>query len=360
MARVHNFSPGPAALPEEALQRAQAEMLDFQGSGMSIMEQSHRGKVYDAVHEEALTLVRRLLNVPEDYDILFLQGGATQQFAQVPLNLRKEGQSADYVIGGVWGKKAFKEARHTGAARVAATTEEPGGKFYRVHRDEELDLDPAAAYVHLTTNNTVMGTQCHSLPETGNVPLVVDASSDIMGVSLDVSKAALIYAGAQKNLGPSGVTVVIAKRKLIDEGREDVPIIWQYRTQRDARSLSNTAPTFAIYMLRNVLRWLEERGGVAWAAEQNRKKAALLYEVLEERSDLYRLNVEPRSRSVMNVTWNLPNAEMDAACVEAATKAGFIGLKGHRIVGGLRASLYNAVPLTSVEELADFLRHYHP
>lgn len=360
MTRVHNFSAGPAALPLPALLRAQEEMLDFEGSGMSIMEQSHRGAVYDAVHEEALSLLRELLSVPGDYDILLLQGGATAQFAQVPLNLRRDGKSADYIIGGVWGQKAYKEAAHLGRARVAATTEAPDGKFYRVHRPEELDLDPDAAYVHFTTNNTVMGTQFRGLPDTGQVPLVVDASSDIMGVPLDVSRAKLIYAGAQKNLGPSGVTVVIAHKTLIDQARTDIPYVWQYRTQRDARSLANTSPTFAIYMLRNVLAWLKESGGLPWVCAQNERKAQLLYEVLEERADLYRLSVEKDSRSVMNVTWNLASPELEKSLVEALTRAGFIGLKGHRIVGGLRASIYNAVPLSSVEALAEFLRTYRP
>lgn len=358
MTRVHNFSAGPAALPLEALQRARDEFLDFNGSGMSIMEQSHRGPVYDAVHEEAFALLRKLLPVPDSHEILFLQGGATQQFAQIPMNLRPPEKSADYVITGVWGKKALKEANHTGKARIAATTEAPDGRFFRVPKPEELELDPQAAYLHLTSNNTVMGTQFAEFPDPGQVPLIADASSDILGRPLDVSKFGLIYAGAQKNLGPSGVTVVIVKRELVEGGREDIPFILQYRTQQAARSLSNTAPTFAIYMLRNVLAWLDEKGGVPWVAEQNRKKAEMLYSVLEERDDLYTLEVERESRSTMNVAWRLPSKEEDMRCVQAATEKGFIGLKGHRIVGGMRASIYNAVPLESVAALCDFLRSY--
>jgi len=360
MTRVHNFSPGPAAIPLPALERARDEMLDFAGTGMSIMEMSHRGKVYDAVHEEALALVRRLMNVPADYDILFLQGGATQQFAQIPLNFRTAEQSADYIVAGAFGKKAYKEAAHTGKARMAATTEAAGGKFFRVPEPRECEFDPNAAYVHMTSNNTIMGTESRSFPDTGPVPLMVDMSSDIMGVEYDVSKFALIYAGAQKNLGPSGVTLVIARRELIDGGRTDVPFIWQYRTQRDERSLANTVPTFGIYMLRNTLQWLEQMGGVPWAAEQNRKKAELLYATLEKRPDLYQLSVEKASRSVMNVVWNLPTEEMSTECVKRATAAGLIGLKGHRVVGGMRASLYNAVSIESVQALAAFLDSYQP
>lgn len=360
MTRVHNFSPGPAAIPLPALERARDEMLDFAGSGMSIMEMSHRGKVYDAVHQEALDLVRRLMQVPAEYDILFLQGGATQQFAQIPLNFRGPEQSADYIVAGAFGKKAFKEAAHTGRARIAASTEVAGGKFHRVPEARECEFDPHAAYVHMTSNNTIMGTESRSFPDTGDVPLMIDMSSDIMGVEVDVSKFALIYAGAQKNLGPSGVTLVIARRDLIDAGRTDIPFIWQYRTQRDERSLANTAPTFGIYMLRNTLAWLEQMGGVVWAAAENRKKADLLYRTLEKRPELYKLQVEPTSRSVMNVVWNLPTEEMSTECVRRATSQGLVGLKGHRVVGGLRASLYNAVSMESVQALAAFLDGYEP
>lgn len=357
MTRVHNFNAGPSALPLSALERAQRELLDFAGSGMSILEHSHRGKVYDAVHEEALSLVRRLLSVPETHDVLFLQGGATQQFAQVPMNFRSPEQSADYVIGGVWGKKAHKEAAHSGRARVAATTEQDG-KFFRVSRNDELDLDPNAAYVHLTSNNTVMGTQVFEFPDTGTVPLVCDMSSDILARSIDVNRFGLIYAGAQKNMGPSGVTVVIVRKSWIEAGRTDIPFVFQYRTQAVERSLANTAPTFSIYLLRNVLSWLEEQGGLPWVEQQNKKKAELLYSVLEERPDYYSLPVEKASRSIMNVVWNLPTPELEAECVAEATRQGLVGLKGHRIVGGMRASIYNAVPLESVEALAEFLRRF--
>lgn len=361
MTRVHNFNPGPAAIPLAALERAQSELLDFAGSGMSIMEHSHRGKVYDVVHEEALRLLRSLLNVPDTHDILLLTGGATQQFAQVPMNLRRPEQSADFIIGGVWGKKAFKEAAHGGRARVAVTTEREDGKFFRVHTEVELERDPEAAFLHVTSNNTVMGTQLAELPKpVGGVPVVCDMSSDILARPVDVADFGVIYAGAQKNMGPSGVTVVIVRKDLIENARKDIPYVFQYRTQAQERSLANTAPTFAIYMLRNVLAWLDESGGVDWAIAEAQYKSTLLYDVLEERSDIFLLNVEKSSRSTMNVVWNLQTAEQEAELVARATSSGFVGLKGHRIVGGLRASIYNAVPRDSVEQLCEFLRSYSP
>jgi len=332
-------------------------MLDFEGTGMSIMEQSHRAKPYDAVHEEALALVRRLLLVPESHEILFLQGGATQQFAQVPMNLRPAGQSADYVTTDIWGQKAFKEARLTGKAREAATTI-VGDKFFRVPKNDEIERDASAAYLHICSNNTVMGTQFLEFPDSPGVPVVADMSSDIMGRPIDVSQFGLIYAGAQKNLGPSGVTLVIVERKLIEAGNKDIPYFFQYRTHHEARSLSNTVPTFGVYMLRNVLLWLEAEGGVAAIYKRNLEKAERLYRVLEERPEFYRLSVERESRSFMNVVWNLPTEEEEKKCVAAATQAGLVGLKGHRIVGGLRASLYNAVSVESVDSLCEFLRSY--
>ena len=358
MKRVHNFSPGPSALPVSALERARDEMLDYGGSGMSIMEQSHRAKVYEGVHDEALGLVRKLMNVPESHEILFLQGGATQQFAQVPMNLLHQGQSADYVVTGVWGQKAIKEGKQIGQVRLAATTELPGGTFLRVPGDDEIVRDPNAAFLHVTSNNTVMGTQFAQLPSSPGVPLVVDMSSDILGRPFDVSQIGVAYAGAQKNMGPSGITVVIVRRDLIENGRKDIPFVFQYRTQSEARSLSNTIPTFGVYMLRNVLAWLDELGGVDAIYEQNLAKAKQIYDVLEERPEVYRLSVEERSRSFMNVVWNLNSSEEDAECVAKATSLGLVGLKGHRIVGGLRASIYNAVLPESVDALCEFLRNY--
>lgn len=362
MTRVHNFNPGPAALPLPALERAQRELLDFEGTGMSILEHSHRGRAYSAVHEEALALVRELLRVPEDYEILFVQGGASQQFAVVPMNLLLPGKSADYVITDVWGKKALREASSIGAARVAGDTQQDG-RWRRIPRQAELDLDPQAAYVHITTNNTISGTQWYDFPEVGEVPLVADMSSDILSGPLDVSRFGLIYAGAQKNLGPSGVTVVIVRKGLVEQGSQEIPLIFQYRTFATAQSLYNTPPTFGIYMLRNVLLWLKEQGSdgrepMQVVEERNRAKAAALYGVLEERPDFYKVPVDRESRSLMNIVWNLPTPELEAECIAAAQAGGLVGLKGHRLVGGLRASLYNAVSLESVHALCDFLRDF--
>ncbi len=356
MARVHNFNPGPAVLPLAVLERAQRELLDIEGTGMSIMEHSHRGKTYEAVHDAAIASLRELLGVPAGHDILLLQGGASQQFAQVPMNLRREGQSADYVITGTWAEKALAEARRIGQARVAATTR-VDGKFARVPSADELQLDDSAAYLHITTNNTIAGTQFHEFPAS-KTPLVADMSSDILSRPIDVSRFGLIYAGAQKNLGPSGVTVVIVRKDLVASGNENIPQVFQYRTQADANSLSNTPPTFGIYMLRNVLDWLKAQGGVQAMAERNARKARLLYQVLDERSDFFTSPVDKGSRSQMNVVFNLPTPELEAECIRQAEARGMVGLKGHRSVGGMRASIYNACPEESVQALADFLRDF--
>jgi phosphoserine aminotransferase len=358
MARALNFNAGPAALPLQALERAQAELIEFEGTGMSIMEHSHRGKAYEAVHREAIALVRELLGVSDDYHVLFLQGGASQQFAMLPMNLLPAGKSADYVLTGAWSQKAFKEAKLVGTARIAATTE-VDKKFSRIPEQRELDLDAGAAYVHITSNNTIFGSQWQSFPDVGGVPLVADMSSDIMWRPVDVSKFALIYAGAQKNLGPSGVTLVIARKDLVASARSDIPTIFQYRTHADNDSLYNTPPTFGIYILRNVLAVLKQQGGLAAVERVNRDKADLLYAAIDARGDFYRCPVERGSRSTMNVVFNLPTPELEAEFVSAAQKRGMIGLKGHRSVGGIRASLYNAVTREWVAALVDFMNDFH-
>lgn len=357
MARVMNFNAGPAALPQAALERAQAELLDIGGTGMSVMEHSHRGKAYEAVHNEAIALVKELLAVPDNYEILLLQGGASQQFAVVPLNLLPAGKSADYVITGSWSQKAYKEAKSVGTVRVAATTEQDK-KFGRIPAQSELDLDANAAYVHITSNNTIFGTQWHEFPDTGNVPLVADMSSDIMWRPIDVSKFGLIYAGAQKNLGPSGLVVVIVRKDLIENGRKDIPVIFQYRTHAENKSLYNTPPTFAVYMLRNVLDWLKANGGLAAAEQRNREKAKILYDAIDARPDLYRSPVDKSARSTMNVVWTLPTPELEAEFLAEAQKRKMVGLKGHRSVGGMRASIYNAVEKEWVQALADLMKEF--
>jgi phosphoserine aminotransferase len=357
MARVINFNAGPAALPLGVLERAQKELLDIDGSGMSVMEHSHRGKVYEAIHNEAIALLKELLVVPDNYDILFLQGGASQQFAVVPMNLLPQGKSADYIQTGVWSDRAYKEAKVLGTARFAGNTERDK-KFTRVPKQSELELDPNAAYVHLTSNNTIFGTQWHDFPDTGAVPLVADMSSDIAWRPIDVAKFGLIYAGAQKNLGPSGLVVVIVRKDLVEAGRKDIPIIFQYRTHVETNSLYHTPPTFSVYILRNVLAEVKANGGLSAMEKVNREKAALLYAAIESRPDVFTAPVEKDSRSVMNVVFTLKSAELEAEFLAEAKKAKMEGLKGHRSVGGMRASIYNAVPLEGVAALADLIRKF--
>jgi phosphoserine aminotransferase len=358
MARVINFNAGPAALPLAALERAERELVDFGGTGMSIMEHSHRGKAYEAVHNEAISLVRELLAVPDDYHVLLLQGGASQQFAVLPMNLLPAGKSADYVLTGAWSQKALKEAKLVGSARAAGSTE-VDKKFARIPKQAELSLDASAAYLHITSNNTIFGTQWHWWPEAGSVPLIADMSSDIMWRPIDVTKFGLIYAGAQKNLGPSGVTLVLARKELVEAGRKDIPVIFQYRTHVENNSLYNTPPTFGIYLLRNVLSVLRDGGGLQAVEKQNRDKAQLLYGAIDARPDFYRCPVDADSRSTMNIVFNLPTPELEAEFVSAAQKRGMIGLKGHRSVGGIRASTYNAVSLEWVQALVDFMQEFH-
>lgn len=357
MARVHNFNAGPAGLPLPALERAQRELLDFEGTGMSIMEHSHRGKAFEGVHNEAISLVRELLSVPDDYHVLFVQGGASQQFAMLPMNLLPPGKSADYVLTGGWSEKALEEAGRLGTARVAATTA-VDKRYTRIPRQDELKLDPEAAYVHITTNNTLFGTQWHWLPEVGRVPLIADMSSDFMWKPIDVSKFALIYAGAQKNIGPSGVVVVLAKKDLIDGARKDIPVIFRYATAAANNSLYNTPPTFSIYLIRNVLAYTKEIGGIAEMERRNRKKGDLLYATIDASPDFYRAPVEKESRSYMNVVFRLPTEELEKRFVAEAAKEQMVGLAGHRSTGGIRVSTYNAVAHESVEHLVDFMKRF--
>ncbi len=357
MARVHNFNAGPAALPLPALERAHKEFLDFQGTGMSLLEHSHRGKDYDGVHNQAVSLMRELLSIPDDYDILFLQGGASQQFAVVPMNLLPAGKSADYILTGAWGKKAFAEAKNVGAVRVAATTED-NGTFIRVPSPADVKVDPQAAYVHLTTNETIHGVQFNAFPSTGPVPLVADMSSDFMWRRFDVKQFGLIYAGAQKNVGPAGVTIVIVRKSLVEAGRTDIPKIFRYKTQTTENSLYNTAPTFSIYLVRNVLQWMKDSGGLDGIEQMNREKAKLAYDFLDGHSDYYRAPVHKDSRSVMNIVFRLPSEALEAKFVQDAKTAGMVGLKGHRSVGGIRISAYNAVSVESVKTLLGFMETF--
>jgi phosphoserine aminotransferase len=352
--RVVNFNAGPAGLPLPALERAQKEFLDFQGTGMSIMEHSHRGKDYEKVHGEAIALLTEVLGVPDTHQVLFLQGGASQMFAQIPMNLRTDEHGGDYVITGAWSQKALEEAKIVGKPVVACDTS-VDGKFTRIPKQSELKLSANAPYVHITSNNTIFGTQYFDFPTTGNVPLIADMSSDILWRPTDVSKFGMIYAGAQKNIGPSGVVVVIMRKDLIEKGRKDIPKIFRFSTHAKENSLYNTAPTFAIYMVRNVLAWLKETGGLPAMEKQNRKKGEVIYGAIDNSGGYYKCPVEKDSRSLMNVVFRLPSEELEEKFVNEAKKAGMVGLKGHRSVGGIRASTYNAVSVEGVQKLADFM-----
>ena len=369
MPRIMNFNAGPAALPLAALERARAELIDFAGSGMSVMEHSHRGKEYEKVHEEAIALLRELLAIPDTHEVLFLQGGASQLFAQIPMNLLGEGDVADYVITGAWGEKALAEAKTVADAvaadvRVACSTGTGEGKersYVRVPLPSELNPTPRAAYLHLTSNETIHGVEyevdpSRPFPAAGGAPLVADMSSDFLWRKFDVSRFGLVYAGAQKNIGPSGVVVVVVSKELVARGRKDIPKIFQLRTHAENRSLYNTPSTFGIYMVRNVLAWLKGEGGLAAIEARNRSKAAKLYAVIDAHSAFYRCPVERESRSVMNVVFRLPSPEREEAFVAEAKKRGMIGLKGHRSVGGIRASIYNAVEPAWVDALCDLMQ----
>ena len=353
--RVINFNPGPAGLPTAPLERARDELLDFQGTGMSIIEHSHRGKAYEAVHNEAISLLKELLSVPDTHEILFIQGGASQQFAQVPMNFLTQGTSADYLVTGGWSEKAVEEARYYGTPRIAANTVNADKRFTRIPTQAELQLDPKAAYVHMTSNNTLFGTQWHTFPDVGQVPLVADMSSDILWKPIDVSRFALIYAGAQKNIGPSGIVLVLVHKDFLAKGRKDIPKVFRYATYAENNSLYNTPPTFSIYLCRNVLAWIKEVGGVKQIEAWNREKGELLYAAIDRNAGFYRAPVEKASRSYMNVVFRLRDEKLEEAFVAEGAKAGMVGMKGHRITGGIRVSLYNAVTVDHVKTLVSFM-----
>jgi phosphoserine aminotransferase len=357
MTRVHNFNAGPAALPLAALERVQSQLLDFEGTGMSILEHSHREPPYEKVHRGATNLLRSLLAIPETHEILLMQGGARAQFAFVPMNLLHPGKSADYVVTGTWAKGAYEEAQLVGKARMAANTEMEG-KFTRVPAQSELSLDPEAAYVHITSNNTLFGTQWAAYPETGSVPLVADMTSDLLSRRIDVSRFGLIYAGAQKNAGPSGVTIVIARKDLIAGGRKDIPTIFRYATFAKNESLFNTPPSFSIHVMHEVLREIEKQGGVAAMETETRAKSELVYGRIDARPKFYVGPVEKASRSRSNVVFRLPTEELEKKFLKEAEARSLVGLRGHRSVGGIRASLYVAVPIASVEALAAFMDEF--
>jgi len=356
MNRTWNFYAGPATLPPAALDRAKTEIPDWEGTGMSVMETSHRSPEYDVVHHQAMDLMTELLGLDDDHQVLFLQGGASMQFAMLPMNFVPEGGSADYVNTGTWSQKALKEANIVASGRSAASSEDDG--FTRIPKPDEYELDPNAAYVHITSNNTIKGTQFFDFPDTGTVPLVADMSSDILWRPFDANRFSLIYAGAQKNIGPSGVTIVILKKSWLEKANEGLPSMLSYATYSNKESLYNTPPTFAIYMVRNVLQLLKDQGGLEAVERRNRSKGDRLYGVMEAFPGFYRCPVEKESRSYMNVVFRLPSEELEAKFVAEGKAAGMVGLKGHRSVGGCRASIYNAMPPEGVEFLAQFMEEF--
>ena len=356
MARVYNFSAGPSMLPEAVLTKAAAEMLDYEGSGQSVMEMSHRSKVYQSIIDTAEALLREIMNIPDNYKVLFLQGGASSQFAMVPMNLMTGSGKADYIITGQWAKKAYKEAARYGKARVVASSEDK--TFSYIPKVDKADLDPEADYVHICMNNTIYGTVYHDLPDTGDVPLVADISSCVLSKPIDVSKFGILYAGAQKNMAPSGVTVVIIREDLIGKAMDITPTMFNYQTHADNGSMFNTPPCYTIYVMKLVLEWIKnEVGGLEQMQAINEKKAKMLYDFLDN-SKLFKGTVVPEDRSLMNVPFVTGNEELDAKFVKESTAAGFVNLKGHRSVGGMRASIYNAMPVEGVEKLIAFMQKF--
>jgi phosphoserine aminotransferase len=350
--RIYNFNPGPAALPLPVLEEIQAEFLNFRGSGMSITEVSHRSKWFGEVIEDAKVRLRRLLNLDDGFHVVFIQGGASMQFCMIPMNLLPDGQAADYVNTGTWAAKAIKEAKIQGkTVRVVASSEDKNFSYI----PKEISFSTDAAYVHITSNNTIKGTQWASFPDTAGVPLIGDMSSDFVSRPVDPSPFGLIYAGAQKNLGPAGATVVIIRQDMLERVPEHLPTMLKYTTFVDKNSMFNTPPCFAIYTIQLVLKWLEETiGGLAEIEKLNRQKADLLYRAIDQ-TGFYKGTAEQESRSLMNVTFRLPSEELEKAFVQQALENGMGGLKGHRSVGGCRASIYNSVPLEAVQFLVDFM-----
>ena len=355
MSRVYNFSAGPAVLPEEVLKEAAAEMLDYNGTGMSVMEMSHRSKAFEEIIRTAEADIRELMNIPDNYKVLFLQGGASQQFAMIPMNLMKNGV-ADYIVTGQWAKKAYQEAQKYGKANKIASSEDK--TFSYIPDCSDLPISEDADYVYICENNTIYGTKYKELPNTKGKTLVADVSSCFLSEPVDVSKYGVIYGGVQKNVGPAGVVIVIIREDLITEDvLPGTPTMLQYKTHADANSLYNTPPAYGIYICGKVFKWLKKQGGLAAMKEKNEKKAKLLYDFLDQ-SKLFKGTVEPKDRSLMNVPFVTGDKELDAKFVKEAKEAGCENLKGHRTVGGMRASIYNAMPYEGVEALVEFMKKF--
>lgn len=356
MGAIANFNAGPAALPSRVLQQVQSELLDYRGTGLSIMEMSHRSGEYEAINRQAEATFKRLLGLNDGYRVLFLQGGASTQFAMVPLNFLPADARAEYVVTGAWAEKAYEEAAAVGQAHVAASTK--GDNYSRVPTPQEIQLQPSPAYVHLTSNETIQGIQWHSFPAVGDAPLVGDMSSDILSRPFDASKFSLIYAGAQKNLGPAGVTVVLLRESWLERANKRVPTMLRYSTHVKNNSLYNTPPSFGVYVLNLVLEWIQTLGGLEGMASRNARKAQVIYDAIDRSSGYYRGHAAKESRSLMNITFRLPSEALEKKFVTEALAAGMVGLAGHRSVGGIRASVYNAIELGACETLAAFMNNF--
>ncbi|MBN2323783.1 MAG: 3-phosphoserine/phosphohydroxythreonine transaminase [Spirochaetes bacterium] len=357
MDRVLNFYPGPSELPLSALEEAKSEMLDWKGTGMSVMEISHRSKEFDEVHNETIALFRKLFFIPENYAVLLLQGGASLQFAMIPMNLIAAGSTASYIVTGRFSDNAYKTAKKVSGVHLAASTEKDG-KYFRIPKPDEIGIREGSVYCHLTSNNTIFGTQWKSFPDVKGVPLVCDMSSDILSRKVDWGPLGLVYAGAQKNLGPAGTTVVVIRNDLVEKSSRDLPDILSYKVMADKNSLYNTPGCFSIYMMNKVLKWVERKGGLDAIQKRNERKAKLLYDVIDEAPDFFITRVEKESRSFMNVTFNLVSEELEAKFVADAKSENIVGIKGHRSAGGIRVSIYNSHDEKDSETVASFMKRF--
>ncbi len=357
MDRVFNFNPGPSTLPVSVLEEAAKDLVNYKGSGMSIMEHSHRGKEYEAAHNEAISLIKELYKVPENFDVLFLQGGASLQFAMIPMCLLRDGKKALYVNTGTWSQKAIKEAKILGKKFDIIATSEPDN-FNNIPVIPEIKNDGETDYVHITSNNTIFGTEFHKLPETNGIPLIVDASSDIFSAPIDWKNIGVVFAGAQKNAGPSGVAIVIIRKDLYDREPANVPSMLRYTTHAKENSLYNTPPTFSVYVIGLVMKWIKSLGGIDAMYKINKEKAKMVYDAIDNSNGFYKGHAVKESRSLMNITFTLPKPELDDKFVAEAKALGLYGLKGHRSVGGMRASTYNAMPVEGCKVLAEFMKKF--
>ncbi|HAR62677.1 MAG: 3-phosphoserine/phosphohydroxythreonine aminotransferase [Candidatus Margulisiibacteriota bacterium] len=356
MSRIYNFSAGPAMLPLEVLEQAANEMVDYSGSGMSVLEMSHRSKPFEAIINQAESLLREIMNIPANYKVLFLQGGASSQFSMIPLNLFGKVRKADYILTGEWAKKAIQEAKRYGEINIVASSKDKN--FNYIPPIDKSNFDSEAAYFHITTNNTIYGTVMRDVPETGDVPVVADMSSNILSEEIDVKKFGLIYAGAQKNIGPAGVTIVIIRDDLIGNALEITPTMFNYQTHVETNSLYNTPPTYAIYIAKLVFEWIKNKGGVKSIAKINNEKAKMLYGAIET-SSLFKLTVpNPAHRSIMNIPFVLPEKDLEEKFIKEAAACGLTTLRGHRSVGGMRASIYNAMPMEGIKALVEFINEF--